>query len=99
MCKCSLLCVICLVWGLWHLLHYGFWALSGTPLGYPVVAFCYVHPVALDRQYWPLHVFQQFIDKMDVKVGQLIALVLKLGGSWVGQLVILTTRASSPALP
>lgn len=29
--------------------------------------------------------FEQFIDKVDVGVSQLIALVLSLGGSWVGQ--------------
>lgn len=68
-CKCSLLCVIFLVWGLWHLPHYGYWALNGTPLRYPIVAFCYVDPIALHGQYQPLHVFQQFTDGMDVEVG------------------------------
>lgn len=48
--------------------------------------------------------FQQLIDVVDAGVDQLTALVLRLGGSWVGQptrfpLYSLPTRASTPALP
>lgn len=33
--------VICLVQSLWFVLHYQCWALTATPLGYPVVALCW----------------------------------------------------------
>ena len=36
---------------------------------------------ALDLQVLPLHVLQQIIGRVDIEVGQLIALVLGLGGS------------------
>lgn len=48
-------------------------------------------PAALGLQDRSLHVFQQFIDGVDVGVGFLIALVLGLGDIWVGQ------PASSPS--
>jgi len=44
-----------LVQGLWPLLHYQYWILSGTPLGYPVVALCCGDPAALHLQGWALH--------------------------------------------
>ena len=90
-CKCSLQWVIGLVWGLWLLLHYQSWILTKSPLGYPAVALCHEDPAALDLQDWSLHTLQQFIDRVDVGVGQLKALNLGLGGSWVVQLT------SSPA--
>ena len=39
-----------MVQGLWLLLHYQYWILTGTPLGYPVVALCHGDPAALDLQ-------------------------------------------------
>ena len=60
-------------------------SLTGTPLGYPVLAPCHGDPAALDLQACPLHMLQQFIDKVDVGMDQLITWVLGLGGSWVGQ--------------
>ena len=73
--------VIGLVQGLWLLLHYDCWALIGTPLGYPVVALCRGGPAALGLQDLSLHVLQQITDGVDVGVGQLIALILGLGGA------------------
>ena len=69
------------VQGLWLLLHYEYWILTRTPLGYPVVALCCGDPVTLNLQDWPLHILQQLIDGMDVRVGQLRALDLVLVGS------------------
>lgn len=54
---------------------------TGTPLGYPVAVLCHGDPAALYLQIWPLHMLQQFIDEVDVGVGQIIALVLGLGVS------------------
>lgn len=68
--------------------------LMGTPPGYPAVMLCYEHPTVLSLQVWPLHVLQQIIDEVDVRMGHLIALVLCLGGSRVGQ-----TASSPPFSP
>lgn len=48
-----------------------------------VVALCCGEP-ALDLQVLSFHRLQQFLDEVDLGVGQLIALVLGLSGSWVG---------------
>lgn len=39
---------------------------------------CHGDPAALDLQDWPLHVLQQFIDGLDVGLGQLKPLELGL---------------------
>jgi hypothetical protein len=65
-------------------LHYQYRMLTRTPLGYPLVVQCLGGHAALDLQDWPLHALQQFIDGMDVRVGQLKALDLGLGGRSVG---------------
>lgn len=59
---------------------------NGIPLGFPVVVLCHGDPVVLDLSVHPLHILQQLIDCVDIGVGQLVALVLGLGSSWVGQL-------------
>ena len=46
-----------------------------------VIALCHEDPAALELQDWTLHTLQQFIDGVDVGVGQLKALDLGLGGS------------------
>lgn len=48
-----------------------------------------------------LHILLQLIDGIDVRVGQLKALKLGLGGSWVGQPTSSKpkTRVNSPILP
>ena len=61
--------------------------LTETPLGYPVFVLCHRDLVTLGLQDWPLHVLQQIIDGVDVGVGQLIGIVLGLGGCGVGQQV------------
>ena len=81
--KCSLQRVTGL-----DLLHYQYWILSGTHLGYSLVALGHA---ALDLQDWPFYVLQQLTDGVDVGLGQLKALDLSLGGSRVGQ------PTSSPA--
>ena len=43
---------------LWLLLHYLYWILRGTSLGYPVVALYHGDPAALDLQDWLSHVLQ-----------------------------------------
>ena len=58
-----------------------YWIVTGTPLRYPVVALCHGDPVALDLQGWLLRMLQQFIDGVDVGVGQQEVLDLGLGGS------------------
>ena len=63
------------------LLHHQYRILTRTPLGYPVVALCHGDLVALDLQDQLLHTLQQFIDGIDVGVGQLKSLDLGLGGS------------------
>lgn len=57
------------------------WAL----LGYPVVVPCHEDPAILDLEGHPFHRFKQLIDVVYVEVSQLIALVLSLGDSWIGQ--------------
>ena len=59
---------------LWLLLSYQYQTITRTPLRYPVVALCHGDPAALDLQDWPLHMLQQFIDEVDVEVGQFKAL-------------------------
>jgi hypothetical protein len=60
----------------------------------------------LDPQDWPLHMLQQFIDEVDVQVGQLKALDLGLGSTLQGQpnsspapMAPGPTVLHSPALP
>ena len=47
-CKCSLQWLIGLVGGLWLLLLYQYWNLTGTPFRYSVVTLCHGDPVVLD---------------------------------------------------
>jgi hypothetical protein len=57
---------------------------AGSSLGLlllPCVMEGLCHPVTLDLQDWPLHTLQQFIDGVDVGVGQLKALDLGICGS------------------
>jgi len=84
-CKCSLQWVIDLAGGLWLLLHYQFGFLTRTPLRYPIVAPHHGDSAALDPQIQPLNVRQQFIDGIDVEVGQLKSLYLGLSDIWTGQ--------------
>lgn len=49
---------------------------------YPLVL-CPKNPAILNMQFIPLPMLQQFIDEVDIRVGQLIALVLDLDGIWV----------------
>ena len=88
-----------LVPGLLLLLHPRYWALTGTPLKYPIVSLYHGAPAALDLQVQPM--LQP--DGKDVGVGYRTVLVLGLGHSWVGQPasfpLIITTQTSSPALP
>ena len=83
-CKHSLQCVIGLV-GLWLLLHYQYWVLTGTFLDYPVVALCHGDPSTLNLHGQHLHMLQQFTVGVDIEVGQLKGLGRSLGGSQVGQ--------------
>ena len=71
--------------GLSFQLHYRCWALTRTPLGYPVAVLCHGDQTALNLQDLSLHVFQQIIDGMDVGVGQLITLFLGLGSYRIDQ--------------
>lgn len=69
----------------------------------PAAALCDGAPAALNLHVMSLHMLQQFIDEVDVGVGQLTVLVLGLSGSWVDQSASFysltpTSRASSPAL-
>ena len=66
---------------LWLLLHYQYWILTGSPLGYTFVSLCHGDPTTLDLQDQPFHILWQFIDGVDVGMGQLKALDLGLGGS------------------
>lgn len=79
-----------MVRGLWFLLHYQYWVLTESPLGYPVVVLCHGDPATLDLQDWLLHTLQQIIDG-GCWDGPIKALVLGQGGCWVGQ------SASSPS--
>jgi hypothetical protein len=80
-CKCALQWVIGLVWDLWLLLHYQYWISSRIscccPVSWRSCSFGSAGPGPLSGQ--------QFIDGVDGGVGQLKALDLGLGGSWVGQ--------------
>ena len=82
------------------MLHYQYWNLTRTPLRYPVVVLSHHGgPVVFS---WPLHVFQQFINAVDVGVGQFKALVLVLRVSELDTLQVLLTpitRISSSLLP
>ena len=62
--------------GLWLLLPHQYQVLTGTPLGYPVVALCHGYPEALDLQDWPFLTLQEFIDEIDFGVSQLKTLDL-----------------------
>lgn len=75
------------------------WALTGAPLGYPVVVLWHGRPADLDL------LAQQFIGSGNVGVGQFIALAVDLDASLVGQptgvsgtMLVFTTQVSSPAL-
>ena len=74
-------------------------ALPGTPVRYPVAAPIMEIYAALDLQVLPLHMLQQIIGRVDIEVGQLIALVLVLSWSIYQLSLIITTRVSSPTLP
>ena len=69
-----------MVLGLWLLLHHQYWVHTGVPLRHPVVAPYHKDLTALGLQDRPFHVLQQFTDGVDVKVRQLRALDLRLGG-------------------
>ena len=69
-----------MVRSLWLLLCYQYWILEGTPLGYPVVILCHGDLAVSILEDQPLHVLQQFIDKMVVGVGQIKDPNLDLGG-------------------
>ena len=45
-----------------------------------LVVLCHGNPAAFVLQDWPLHMLLQFIDGVDVEVGQLKVLDLGLGG-------------------
>lgn len=70
-------------WSIWRPLwvHNQYWLLKRTPLRYPAVALCRVDHATLDPQNWPFHKLQQFIDGVNVDVGQFKALYLGLGSS------------------
>ena len=73
--------------------------LTGTPLGYPIVALCHGDPAALGLPDWPIHLLQKIIDEVNVGVGQLIILVLGQSLSVFQVYSILKTKVSSVALP
>ena len=77
-CTCSLQSVISLVRGLWFLLHYRFWAITKTPLGYPVVALYYGDPASLGLRVRFFHLLQKIIDKVDDGLSHIITLDLGL---------------------
>lgn len=65
--------------------HYRYCAFSSTPLEYSVIPLCHGGSVALYQHDRPLHIPQQFINEVDVGLGQLIAMVLSLDVSWFDQ--------------
>lgn len=90
-CKCSLLASVhCNEF--WFLRHYCYWVLIETPFRY-LVTLSHGDPETLGLKDGFLHMLQNSIDGMDVRVGQLITLVLGLHGSCVGQ------PADSPSSP
>lgn len=60
--------VIGLVLVLCFLLHYGFWILTRTPPGYPVVALCCGAPATLGLQVRPLHVLLETFLKSRIRL-------------------------------
>jgi hypothetical protein len=70
---------------------------SGFSLGFLLDILCHGDPATLILQGWLLHMFQQFIDGVDVGVGQLKALDLSLGSSFIAHPASPPVRASSPA--
>ena len=83
-------------------LYYQSCIFTGTPHGYPIVALCHGDPTAFVLQNQCLHKLQQFIDKLDVWMGQLKVLD---PARVVAELVSLpalfthTTRERVPTLP
>ena len=67
-------------------------------LRHPVVTLYHEDPVALHLQDQALQRLQQFIDGVDVGVGQLKAPDLGLSVSWVGQPSILIYTPPGPVL-
>lgn len=60
--------IIGLIRGLWFLLQYRCWALTGTPIGYPVVALCHGNFAVLGLLDWLLHMLLQIIDEVDIEL-------------------------------
>lgn len=83
-CGCSFQWVTELVWGFCLLLRYQYWILTSTPLR----ILCPGDPAALLLQAWSLHLLQQFLDRVDVRVNQLKALYLSLDGTWISPTVL-----------
>jgi hypothetical protein len=83
--KCSLQWVIGLVWGILTFAILSILDPRGSPLGYSVVALCHRDSAALDLQDWPLSHAPAVRRWGSCWVGQLKALDLDLGGSWVSQ--------------
>lgn len=77
--------IIVLLQALRFLLHYQCWTFTGKLLGCPVVTLCHGDPAALDFQAQPLHILQQIIDGVDLRVSQHITLGLGLGTCRVRQ--------------
>lgn len=101
-CNCSLQRVISLVGGLSFLLHCQYWILTWTPFTCTAVALCHGDTVPLVLQDWVFHIPHQFLDWVNVGMGQLKALDLGLGGRSVGQPELScawTIKACSPVLP
>lgn len=59
-------CCESLVCGLWLLLHYPYWTLTETPLGYPAAALRHGGPAALVLQNQPVYTLQQLTDRVNV---------------------------------
>jgi len=71
-------CIKSLVWFEVSGFYYTF-NTHGTPLSYPVVTLCHRDPAVLVLQDWPFRALGQFIDGVDIRVGQLKGLDLGLG--------------------